>query len=79
MTPHKCPVCGGRGYVGKDFYGIDDSTGSSEKQCRSCSGSGIIHSPGISTNPDVKYPWGYPDEYLFSPPEWCKRSFKKES
>lgn len=36
QTPHKCPVCEGRGKVEKGFYDNDELT------CRSCLGLGVI-------------------------------------
>src|SRR5208282_6077669 len=42
-TPHKCPVCNGRGKVPAGFYG-DQGTDVSEPPCRSCHGSGLVWS-----------------------------------
>jgi DnaJ-class molecular chaperone len=45
-TPHVCPVCAGRGFVGAGFYaaasgmGVTGSTAS--EQCRTCQGEGIV-------------------------------------
>lgn len=42
-TPHKCPVCEGRGNVAADFYGVPGvSIGANPQQCRSCFGTGIL-------------------------------------
>ena len=52
-TPHKCPVCDGRGLVPDWFYltqpgGTPTSSGVGDVTCRSCNGSGIV--------------WGGPDQ-----------------
>jgi hypothetical protein len=45
MTPHCCPVCGGRGWVQPGFYhnpwGASGCNISNET-CRSCSGTGVV-------------------------------------
>lgn len=42
-TPHKCPVCGGRGWVPPGFYAPSGSiTNTSSETCRSCDGKGVI-------------------------------------
>lgn len=48
-TPHKCPVCDGRGIVPPSFYytikglgGVTSNT--SPDKCRSCDGRGVIWS-----------------------------------
>jgi hypothetical protein len=45
-TPHRCPVCGGKGIVPNGFYSSTEETWSTTsvtpETCRSCSGSGII-------------------------------------
>lgn len=41
MTPHKCPICEGRGQVPSSFYdGM--STNAANTTCRSCYGTGIV-------------------------------------
>jgi hypothetical protein len=44
QTPHKCPVCEGKGSVAEDFYPPDDRMHHSEGRymCRSCWGAGIL-------------------------------------
>lgn len=49
-TPHKCPVCDGRGNVPAGFYNIDpypQATGGAgnitlEGMCRTCNGAGVL-------------------------------------
>jgi DnaJ-class molecular chaperone len=46
LTPHVCPICGGRGKVAKGFYdgvGLQISTtDTTPETCRACGGRGII-------------------------------------
>jgi hypothetical protein len=42
-TPHKCPVCGGRGRVDRSFYG-DTMNASKYLVCQSCHGTGVVWS-----------------------------------
>jgi DnaJ-class molecular chaperone len=45
MTPHCCPVCGGRGWVQPGFYspwGVMGSNIPPNETCRSCGGSGVL-------------------------------------
>lgn len=48
MSVHKCPVCGGRGFVPSGFYSSQTYDGSlitnstSSEVCRSCHGRGIV-------------------------------------
>lgn len=45
MKPHRCPVCGGRGTVPCNFYtGSASTTSTSEVECKSCHGEGILWS-----------------------------------
>lgn len=41
-TPHKCPICSGRGTMPGSFYGDNGPAGLCEVTCRSCGGSGIV-------------------------------------
>ena len=42
-TPHKCPVCDGRGDHMHGFYNeCADTTNTARVPCRGCSGQGII-------------------------------------
>ncbi len=44
-TPHKCPICGGRGFVPEWFYNLttrSSGTNASGEACRACGGRGII-------------------------------------
>ena len=41
-TPHKCPICGGRGFVQGGFYGANPESFTSSETCRACGGRGII-------------------------------------
>lgn len=44
-TPHKCPICNGRGIVPGGFYNSTSDTWTSSttsEPCRQCGGSGII-------------------------------------
>jgi hypothetical protein len=47
-VPYRCPVCEGRGIVSAAFYSTAligmSAANSSDVQCRSCLGSGIIYS-----------------------------------
>jgi DnaJ-class molecular chaperone len=43
LTPHKCPVCEGRGRVDRSFYG-DTMNGSPSIVCQSCHGAGLVWS-----------------------------------
>jgi len=47
-TPHRCPVCEGRGVVAIGFYvGYGAfSTAADPEKCRSCWGSGIVWEHG---------------------------------
>ncbi len=59
-TPHKCPVCFGKGKVPVGFYG-DQGSDASEPQCRSCHGQGVLWDysgplPNIPSNPCLE-PW----------------------
>lgn len=46
QTPHRCPVCGGRGNVPRGFYDGLETNGSSAGQmtepCRACGGNGVL-------------------------------------
>jgi hypothetical protein len=42
-TPHKCPVCEGRGRVDRSFYG-DTMNASKYLVCQSCHGTGVVWS-----------------------------------
>lgn len=50
-TPHKCPVCEGRGMVPSTFYQSTaaDGTGATSslgtETCRTCGGTGIVWEP----------------------------------
>lgn len=45
-TPHTCPICSGRGFIGEGFYSttsrtwVSSTTGT--EQCRSCLGAGFV-------------------------------------
>lgn len=45
-SPHKCPVCSGRGTVPAGFYMAHNneftSSGTAPEKCRSCLGTGVI-------------------------------------
>jgi hypothetical protein len=41
-TPHRCPVCEGRGFVPAGFYSGSQSTSANPELCRSCATTGII-------------------------------------
>lgn len=46
MTPHRCPVCGGRGTVPGSLYtGLTGATGTTWVMCRTCRGRGIVWEP----------------------------------
>jgi len=50
--PFKCPVCGGRGKVGCNFYTNGGcGTSSCDETCRSCGGTGIVWSTPEAPNP----------------------------
>jgi len=61
-TPHKCPVCQGRGTVLSSFYG-PESTAFNEVACRSCQGTGIVWSKDLAQDK--------PDPYSLYPPYPC--------
>lgn len=43
MGVYKCPVCGGRGFVGNNFYSnYNELTAPFNETCRSCGGKGIV-------------------------------------
>jgi hypothetical protein len=47
ITPHRCPICSGRGVVPCGFYdGITTSTGTGAgtgtETCRTCKGGGVL-------------------------------------
>lgn len=45
MTPHKCPVCSGRGVVDVSFYECNEyATGTAmyDVTCKTCHGTGIV-------------------------------------
>lgn len=46
QTPHRCPICYGKGIVQRGFYhnvGYEWSTSdASPEQCRACGGNGIL-------------------------------------
>jgi hypothetical protein len=48
-TPHKCPVCSGRGEVSQNFYNIspyaESTTGVYPITCRTCNGQGVLWEP----------------------------------
>jgi len=47
-TPHKCPVCEGRGTVPHNFYsGAIASSSIAPETCRSCKGEGVLWSNDI--------------------------------
>jgi len=46
ISPHRCPICGGRGFVMCGFYNSHNTnewltTGGTE-QCRTCNGEGVV-------------------------------------
>jgi DnaJ-class molecular chaperone len=45
-TPHRCPVCGGRGFVGAGFYssaaGSAVTGDTANEECRTCQGAGMV-------------------------------------
>lgn len=41
-TPHRCPVCEGRGTVAQDFYPGPEAEIGFRHQCRSCKGEGVL-------------------------------------
>jgi len=45
-TPHKCPICNGRGIVSNGFYSATEecwsTTSADPEKCRSCSGQGVV-------------------------------------
>ena len=51
MTPHRCPVCNGRGKMPTSFYStpvlpqVATSAFQAEENCRSCSGTSIVWEP----------------------------------
>lgn len=57
MTPHKCPVCVGRGEVPVGFYGdpLASTSLSDDTTCRSCKGSGVLW--GFGSSPAVDRPY----------------------
>ena len=64
-TPHKRPVCGGRGKMHESFYAAPILPGVSipsvsatppEVTCRSCHGAGILWVFGTTPNPAPKAP-----------------------
>ncbi len=46
QTPHRCPVCNGRGIVPNGWYSTTEqswtTTSTTPDQCRSCSGTGVL-------------------------------------
>lgn len=65
-TPHKCPVCDGRGTVAEaPPYSYGASTTGVEQMCHACGGTGIVWEPVLLQQGGV---WGeYP---VFEPPAW---------
>ncbi len=67
MTPHKCPVCNGRGVVEGGFYNQPPmsheyrptSTGPMTETCKACSGTGILWGFSYETTPSYT-PWADP-------------------
>jgi len=54
-TPHRCPVCNGRGLVPNGFYSAFQATSStSPEQCKSCYGSGVLWSSDDDTKVEFK-------------------------
>lgn len=59
-TPHRCPICGGRGMVSGGFYttlsGHWTASNVSAETCRTCRGSGIVWEQGdIAAYPVPRY------------------------
>ena len=74
-TPHKCPVCSGRGQVPSGFYdqiGLASSIDTSTETCRSCGGSGIVWDTlTVKSNPPGGEPWTptVPADFEYVPSE----------
>ena len=49
MTPHRCPVCDGRGQMPASFYALTTSADPRMEPCRSCD-KGVVWSMEIVTN-----------------------------
>jgi len=63
MTPHKCPVCKGCGFVPNGFYStLPAATDAIPETCRPCKGSGVLWSKkeGYVIRPDQKIPHDNP-------------------
>jgi hypothetical protein len=70
MTPHRCPVCAGRGTVPAGFYSpYGSGTNATPETCRSCNGGGVVWSGGtlpqmidgpVFRTPPVKLDWPSP-------------------
>ena len=76
MTPHKCPICEGRGTVACNFYSCAESgTSATPVQCKACSGSGYLWEPqplfGTHTPPFRLTPVMVPPIEWAMPPATC--------
>ncbi len=49
MTPHRCPVCDGRGSMPASFYALTTSADPRMESCRSCD-KGIVWAMVIATD-----------------------------
>jgi hypothetical protein len=61
-TPHRCPVCQGRGTVDQSFYSRGQSTSAiGTETCKSCNGTGILWEPSTPRFLDPA-PFAFPDD-----------------
>lgn len=56
-TPHRCPVCEGRGSVPPGFYRLTcySTTALTVELCRTCAGGGLVWEPRHSWGPLPDY------------------------
>jgi hypothetical protein len=52
-TPHKCPICEGRGTVPVDFY-AEQEVYASRQICKACGGSGLVWEAATPSCPPYK-------------------------